>query len=163
MTPFHGVRLVDGGLVPLKQLPLVASNYVSRLGVCTQAEYAAQHAMESVYGSPVRSGRFRGSIYSSVGVERFRGSRPGGQAFPVVTRAELDAILSQLDGKKSAFTTIDAYDYALIPDRGRFPYVTRRGMGGSLQAPMGVTGPAAIRALMATKAARVRIERKAQS
>jgi hypothetical protein len=155
------VRLVDGGVVPVKQLPAAISSYVNGLGVGAQAEFATQHVIEAQQGSPVKTGRFLASWTGSVGSERFRGLGRGGQSFPVVTRAQLDAIFSQLDGKKPAYVTNDAHDYAWVIDRGRMPYVTRRGMGGSEQARLGVSNPAAFRAQRATEAARARIERRA--
>lgn len=167
--PFHGQKRLDGDVLPIKSLPGMIARYVSRLGVETQREFLAQFAMEAIGNSPRgSSGLFAASWTISVGEPAFRGLSPG-QAFPVMTRAALDAIAEGLDGTKPGFLTNDAIgrgkkgdSYAWVIDRGRMPYVTRKGMGGSTQAPLGVSNSAAFRAQRQTEARRAQIEEAAR-
>jgi hypothetical protein len=149
-------------MATLRDLPRLLETCVNNAGIGVQAEFTAQWGMEAIQGSPHLTGLFMDSWSVSVGAPAYRGlSGPAS----VMTRANFDAALRQLNGRNSSFLNNDATNprsrtgnaYAAIIDRGRMQNMTRPRMGGSHQARLGVSGPAAIRAQMATEAAAGRI------
>lgn len=145
-----------------QQLPESLARAVSALGHGAARAFVVELAMESQAGSPVDTGRFRASWRVSAGSPAFAGLGPG-QGFPLPGRALFDAALSS--PFTAAHLTNDAAtgrnSYAFVIDRGRRPRDSDGVMSGSLQAPLGVSQPAAIRAAVIVLSKVAQIERAA--